>query len=190
MERSLVLVKPDGVKRGLIGEIISRFEKAQLKVVAMKMVWVDKELVAQHYPDSRVELLTGIGEKTLKTYSEYNKDPKVELGTDDPLEIGKIVNLWNMELLSAGPVVAIVIEGNHAVDNIRRIVGPTLPVFAPPGTIRGDYSVDSPVAANEQKRSVKNLIHASGNQEEAAYEIALWFENKEIHDYKRSDEMV
>lgn len=188
MEKSLVLVKPDGVQRGLVGEIIGRFEKAGLKLVAMKMVWVDKELVGKHYPESRTELLTGIGEKTLKTYAEYNKDAKAELGTDDPYEIGKLVNDWNKDALSSGPVVAMVLEGNHAVDNVRRIVGPTLPVFAPPGTIRGDYAVDSPVMANEKKRSVRNLIHASGNKEEAEYEIDLWFGSTDIHDYKRADE--
>lgn len=188
MEKTLVLIKPDGVARGLVGEIIGRFEKAGLKLVAMKMVWVDRELVGKHYPESRTELLTGIGEKTLKTYAEYGKDPKVELGTDDPFEIGKIVNQWNKDLLTSGPVVAMVWEGNHAVDNVRRIVGPTLPVFAPPGTIRGDYAVDSPVRANETKRSVRNLIHASGNQEEAKYEIDLWFGKNDIHEYKRADE--
>lgn len=188
MEKTLVLVKPDGVQRGLVGEIIGRFEKAGLKLVAMKMVWVDKELVGKHYPESRTELLTGIGEKTLKTYAEYNKDAKAELGTDDPYEIGKLVNQWNKDLLTSGPVVAMVLEGNHAVDNVRRIVGPTLPVFAPPGTIRGDYAVDSPVSANETKRSVRNLIHASGNKEEADYEIDLWFGANDIHDYKRADE--
>lgn len=190
MEQTLVVIKPDGVKRGLIGEIISRFEKAGLKIVALKMIWVDKELVGKHYPESRTELLRGIGEKTLKTYAEYGKDPKVELGTDDPLEIGKIVNMWNMELLTSGPVVAMVVEGNHAVDNVRRIVGPTLPAFAPPGTIRGDYSIDSPVLANQKKRSVRNLIHASGNLQEAKYEIDLWFGNQDIHSYKRADEDI
>ncbi len=188
MEKSLVLVKPDGVQRGLVGEIIGRFEKAGLKLVAMKMVWVDRELVGKHYPESRTELLTGIGEKTLKTYAEYNKDAKAELGTDDPYEIGKLVNNWNKDALSSGPVVAMVLEGNHAVDNVRRIVGPTLPVFAPPGTIRGDYAVDSPVMANEKKRSVRNLIHASGNKEEAEYEIDLWFGSNDIHEYTRADE--
>lgn len=161
MEQTLVVVKPDGVQRGLVGEIIGRFEKTGLKIVAMKMIWVDKELVGKHYPDSRTELLTGIGEKTLKTYAEYNKDPKAELGTDVPLEIGKIVNMWNMELLTSGPVVAMVWEGNHAVDNVRKLVGATLPVFSAPGTIRGDYSVDSPVLANQKKRSVKNLNHGA-----------------------------
>lgn len=190
MEQSLILVKPDGVKRGLVGEILARFEKAGLKIVAMKMIWVDKELVSKHYPESRIELLKGIGEKTLQTYKEFGKNAKKELGTEDPSEIGKLVNRWNMEMLSSGPVVAVVLEGNHAISNIRRLVGHTLPNFAAPGTIRGDYSVDSPVLANQRKRPVKNLIHASGNQEEAEYEIALWFTKEEIHSYKRADEDV
>lgn len=190
MERSLVLVKPDGVMRGLIGEIIGRFEKSGLKLVAMKMVWVDKELLSKHYPDSRIEFLKGMGEKTLKTYEQYGKDAKKELGTTDALEIGKMINVWNMEALSSGPVVAMLIEGNHAIDNIRRIVGNTLPTFAAPGTIRGDYSVDSPALANMKKRSVRNLIHASGTIEEGIYEAGLWFNPGEIHDYKRTDEDV
>lgn len=190
MERSLVLIKPDGVKRGIVGDIIHRFEKAGLKIVGMKMVWVDKTLVDKHYPDSRVEFLKGMGEKTLKSYKEFDKDPVKELGTDDPLEIGKLVNQWNKEFITNGPVVAMVLEGNHAIDNVRRLVGATLPVFAAPGTIRGDYSVDSPVLANERKRAVKNLIHASGTPEEARLEIDLWFDNAELHTYPRADENV
>lgn len=190
IERSIVLIKPDGVKRGLVGEILRRFERAGLKIVAMKMVWVDEELVAKHYPESRTELMRGIGEKTLKTYKEYGMDPTESLGTMDPLEIGKMVNRWNMEFLSSGPVVAILLEGVHAIDNVRMIVGNTLPRFAEPGTIRGDFSLDSPALANATKRSVRNLVHASGNPEEAKYEEQLWFHEVEIHDYKRSDEDV
>lgn len=190
MERSLVLIKPDGVKRGIVGDIIHRFEKAGLKIVGMRMVWVDKTLVEKHYPDSRVEFLRGMGEKTLKSYKEFGKDPVKELGTDDPLEIGKLVNSWNKEFITNGPVVAMVLEGNHAVDNVRRLVGATLPVFAAPGTIRGDYSVDSPVLANARKRAVKNLIHASGTPEEAKLEIELWFEKIDLHSYTRAEEEV
>jgi nucleoside-diphosphate kinase len=190
MQRTLVLVKPDGVQRGIVGDIIHRFEKAGLKIVGMKMVWVNKALIDQHYPDSRTEFLKGMGEKTLKSYKEYGKDPKKELGTDDPHEIGKIINNWNKSFLTSGPVMAMVLEGNHAIDNVRRLVGATLPTFAAPGTIRGDYSVDSPVLANEKKRTVKNLIHASGEPEEAKYEIDLWFTPEEIHSYKRADEDV
>lgn len=189
-EQSVVLVKPDGVKRGLVGEITTRFEKAGLKIAAMKMVWVDKEFAGKHYPEERTELLKGIGEKTLQTYEKYGKDPNEVLGTKDPLEIGKMVNRWNMDFLSSGPVVAILLEGPHAIDNVRMVVGATLPVFADPGTIRGDYSLDSPALANERKRAVHNLVHASGNPEEAEYEKQLWFRNEEVHDYKRVDEDI
>ena len=190
MERSLVLVKPDGVKRGIVGDIIYRFEKAGLKIVGMKMVWVDKNLVDKHYPDSRTELLQGIGEKTMQSYKENGKDPLKELGTDDPMKIGKMVNDWNKEYLTAGPVVAIVLEGHHSISNVRRIVGHTFPSMANPGTIRGDYSLDNPVLANERKRPVRNIIHASGNKAEAEYEIDLWFSKEELHSYPRADEDV
>lgn len=190
IERTLVLVKPDGIKRSLSGEIISRFEKAGLKIVAMKMIWVDKEYVAKHYPDSRGELLTAMGEKSLKTYEKYGLDPMKILGTKEPAEIGKMINEWNKNFLSSGPVIAMVLEGIHAIDNVRMITGNTLPTFAEPGSIRGDYAIDSPALANQQKRAVHNLIHASGNLAEAAHEIELWFTADEIHDYKRADEDV
>ena len=157
-EKTLVLIKPDGVKRGLIGEIITRFEKTGLKIVALKMIQVDKNFVLKHYPTDRLEFLRGIGEKTLQTYEKYQKDPEKELGTKDSLEIGKMVNNWNIEFLTSGPVIAIVLEGIHAVDNVRMMVGNTLPVFAQPGTIRGDFSIDSPALANERKRPVRKVI--------------------------------
>lgn len=188
MERTVVLVKPDGVKRGLVGEIVSRFEKVGLKIVAMKMVWVKEDFAAKHYPVSREEWVKGMGEKTLKTYTEYGKDPMEEIGTKDPLEIGKMVAKWNLEFLSSGPVVAMVLEGVHAITNVRKIVGNTVPTFSDAGTIRGMYSVDSPAQANATKRAVHNLIHASGNPEEAKFEEELWFHKNEIHDYKRVDE--
>lgn len=190
IERTLVLVKPDGVKRGLVGDIVSRFEKAGLKIVAMKMVWVDKKHVAKHYPDSRTELLQAMGEKSLKTYEKYGLDPMEILGTTDPTAIGKMINEWNRDFLSSGPVVAMVLEGIHAIDNVRMITGNTLPTFAEPGSIRGDFSIDSPALANSRKRAVHNMVHASGNVAEAVYEIDLWFTAKDIHDYKRSDEDV
>lgn len=189
MEQTVVLIKPDGVKRGLVGEMLTRFEKTGLKIVALKMVWMEADLVAQHYSDNE-DFLRSMGEKTLKTYLEYGKDPGEELGTDDPLKIGQMIRKWNIEFLTSGPVVAILLEGIHAVSNVRMIVGPTLPVFAPPGTIRGDYSIDSPVLANQTGRAVKNLVHASGTPEEAEFERKLWFHEDEISSYKRADEEV
>lgn len=188
-ERTVVLIKPDGVKRALVGEIIQRFEKAGLKIVALKMAWVDKDLVAKHYPDDK-DYLTRVGEKTLKTYKEYGRDPNEELGTKDAYEIGKMVRQWNMDFLSSGPVVAILLQGLHAVDNVRMMAGNTLPRFAQPGTIRGDYSLDSPILANMGKRTVRNLVHASGTIEEAKFEEELWFHKNEIFKYKRADEDI
>ena len=186
-EKTVVLLKPDAVKRALVGEILHRFEKAGLKIIGLKMAWVDKSLVAKHYPDDK-EYLTKVGHKTLKTYAEYGRDPNEELGTKDAYEIGKMVRQWNMEFLNSGPVVAILLQGLHAVDNVRMMCGNTLPRFAEPGTIRGDYSLDSPVLANMNKRSVRNLVHASGTPEEAEFEEQLWFRKNQIFQYKRSDE--
>jgi nucleoside-diphosphate kinase len=190
-ERTVVLVKPDGVKRGLIGEVISRFEKMGLKIIGLKLVWADKELAAKHYPDSRTELMKAIGEKTLATYEKYGRDPKEEFGDKTPEDIGKMVNKWNIDFITSGPVIAMVLEGVHAIDNVRAVAGNTLPVFAVPGTIRGDFSIDSPALANVKGRAVRNIVHASGNVEEAKYEEQLWFRNDDIVDnYKRTDEDV
>lgn len=188
-ERTVVLLKPDTIKRGLIGEILSRFEKVGLKIVALKMVWVKADLVAKHYPSDK-DYLTAIGNKTLKTYEEYGEDPAEEMGTKDAYEIGKMVREWNMEFLSSGPVVAILLQGLHAVDAVRMMVGNTLPRFAQPGTIRGDYSLDSPILANLNKRTIRNMIHASGSMEEAKFEEELWFHKQEIFNYKRADEEI
>jgi len=188
-EKTVVLLKPDTIKRGLVGEILMRFEKAGLKIIALKMVWVNKDLVAKHYPNDR-EYLTAIGHKTLKSYDEYGLDAHEELGTKNPYEIGKMVRQWNMEFLSSGPVVAVLFQGVHAVDAVRMMIGNTLPRFATPGTIRGDYSLDSPILANLNKRTVKNMIHASGTLIEAKFEQELWFHDQEIHNYQRADEEI
>lgn len=188
VERTLVLVKPDGVKRALVGEIVSRFEKRGLKITGMKMVWVDEGMVRKHYPTTRNEWVNGIGEKTLKAYADYGTDPKEHLGTMDPHEIGLLVCKWLVDYLTSGPVVAIILEGPHAITAVRKIAGYTYPDTAIPGTIRGDYSIDSPDLANMTKRSGMNLVHASGNSEEAEFEIALWFKKEEIHKYIRTDE--
>lgn len=189
MEKSVVLIKPDGVKRGLVGEIIQRFERAGLKIAAMKMIWVTKTLVGKHYRDDN-DYHRGVGERTLANYKEFGLDPNEKLGTADPVEIGKMVRKWNMEFLSSGPVVAILFEGYDAIRIIRKIVGSTYPSESAPGTIRGDFSLESPKVANTQKRTVRNLIHASGNQEEAEFERQLWFHEDEIYTYKRLDEEI
>ncbi|OGG07739.1 nucleoside-diphosphate kinase [Candidatus Gottesmanbacteria bacterium RIFCSPHIGHO2_01_FULL_42_12] len=190
MERTVVLVKPDGVQRGLVGEIIARFEKVSLKIIAMKMVWIDKDFASKHYMATREEWLKTIGERTLKTNAEYGRNTKEILGTEEAMEIGKMVAGWLIEYLCEGPVVAMLLEGNHAVDAVRKIAGNTIPLKAEPHTIRGAYSVDSMDLANDRKRPGKNVMHSSGNLEEAKYEAELWFNPEEIHDYKLAHEDV
>ena len=185
MEQSLVIVKPDGVVRGLNGEILRRFEQVGLKMVAAKMTRAPKELAEKHYPADRKELWVGIGNKTLENYQKYGIDAKKELGTADAYEIGKMVRVWLLDYLMEGPVFAFVLEGPHAVELVRKLCGHTLPLLAPPGTIRGDFSYDSSYLANSAKRPIKNLMHASGTVEEAIYELNLWFKKEEIQTYER-----
>lgn len=188
MEQTLVVIKPDGVIRGLTSEILARFEKAGLKLVAAKMLTVTREHASKHYPADREELWTGIGNKTLDNYKTLELDAKKLLGTDDPKKIGDIVRVWLLDYISSGPVFAAVLEGPHAVELVRKICGHTLPLLSAPGTIRGDFSFDSAFLANTGRRAIKNLIHASGTIEEAKYEIPLWFGQKEVQKYKRTDE--
>ncbi len=183
MERTLIILKPDAVQRGLVGEIINRFEKAGLKMVATKMVQVNKDLANKHYPSDRTEFIEGMGQKTLGSYKEQGLNPHDQFGTDDAHKIGLELQKWLVEGITSGPVIAIVIEGPHAIALVRKICGNTLPVKAEPGTIRGDYSFDSPALANREKRSIRNLIHASGDKDEAGFEIGLWFSEEELHSY-------
>jgi nucleoside-diphosphate kinase len=188
-QRTLVLVKPDGVKRGLVGEVIKRIERRGLKVVALKMVSVDRAHLEGHFPSSD-EWVGRLGDKGLKTFAEYQLDPKEHLGSDDRMEIGKMVKESLFEYMTSGPIVAMVVEGLHAIDMVRKLAGHTLPVFAEMGTIRGDYSVDSPAIANVEKRAIHNIMHASETPEEANNEVGLWFKPDELHSYKRSDEDI
>jgi nucleoside-diphosphate kinase len=188
-ERTLVLLKPDAVARGLVGEVIGRFERAGLKLAAMKIVHPTAEKAAGHYngPDAWI---SGMGQKTLDSFEEFGMDVMAVLGTEDPFEIGTMVRGWLIDYVSSGPVVAIVLEGVHAISAVRRLIGFTIPSRAEPGTIRGDLSIDSNTISSLETRATKNLIHASGNPEEAAQEIAYWFDDDEIVVYTRSDEPV
>ena len=149
IEKSLVIIKPDGVERGLIGDIIKRFETAGLKIIGIKMVWIGKEFAEEHY-------------KAHKSKSFFK-----EL----------------VEFITEGPVVAFVVEGVHAVDNVRRLIGPTSPHEAAPGTIRGDFAHISMAYASKKGSGGKNVIHSSGNKKEADQEIGLWFKKDELHSY-------
>jgi len=188
-EKTLVLIKPDAVKRGLIGEIIKRFESRGLKVVALRLFKSNKKILEKHYPNNK-KFIINLGNKSLETYRKYNLDPIKELGTDDSGKIGKMVRNWLVDFMASGPVVKMILEGPHAVDVVRKIVGDTQPAFAQVGTIRGDFQIESAGPANKDKRPIRNLVHASGNKAEAIEEILLWFDPDEICDYTRMEELV
>ncbi|MEK6849601.1 MAG: nucleoside-diphosphate kinase [Nanoarchaeota archaeon] len=154
IERTLILLKPDAVQRGVMGEIISRFEKAGLKIVGAKMAWADDALAKKHY---REELA---------------------------LRRGEAVRQMNVDFLKEGPVLALAIEGIGSIEIVRKMIGATEPRAALPGTVRGDYTHSSYAYADAKKSVVRNLIHASSDANDAKIEINVWFSPKELHSYK------
>ncbi|KKW15211.1 MAG: Nucleoside diphosphate kinase [Parcubacteria group bacterium GW2011_GWA2_50_10b] len=183
-EQTFVLIKPDAVQKGLIGEIIKRFEQRDLKIVALEMFQPTTKQIDDHYPKDNA-WITRLGEKSLSTYKKYGIDPKPLVGSDDPAKIGPLVRSWVIDYMTAAPLVRMVVQGLHAVDTVRKIAGPTLPFQADIGTIRGDFSIDSPALANSEKRAVMNLVHASETPEEAQHEIKHWFGDIKTLSYKR-----
>jgi nucleoside-diphosphate kinase len=152
-ERTLVVLKPDAVVRGLAGRIIQRFEDASLKIVGIKMREMDADFTRKHYFDLEERL-------------------------------GRAVYDTTATFMQRGPVIAFVLEGEDAVATVRKIVGSTYPNEAQPGSIRGDFAHQSKAVANATGKAVANLVHASGNREEAAYEVNLWFDKTELFDYR------
>jgi nucleoside-diphosphate kinase len=160
IERTLILLKPDAVQRGIVGEILSRFEKAGLKMVGVKMLSPGKEHYHKHYEDIS-KMITRRGQQAFDV---------------------------TLNFMMSGPVVAVVLEGVNSVALVRKMVGETEPKAAQPGTIRGDYAHISFEYATEQGASVPNLIHASGDSDEAKQEIDLWFKEEELLSYKLAHE--
>ncbi len=184
-ERTLVLIKPDGIQRALIGEILGRYERLGLKLVGLKLVVPTKEQVEGHYTlDPNWRRVTG--EKTINSYKARGLTPPSE----DPLEITAKILDGLKRYLTAGPVVAMVWEGAHAVELVRKVTGGTEPRGAAVGTIRGDFVPDSYVMSDQDGRAVRNLIHGSGSVEEANMEIPHWFKKDELIDYKVRHEDV
>jgi nucleoside-diphosphate kinase len=183
-QRTLVLLKPDAVQRGIMGEIITRFEKKGLKFVAMKMVLPTRDQAEKHYFWSESEKLSS-GNRTIDAYQskglEVNKTA-IEYAEDTQRKLYKFI--------TAGPIVAIVIEGAHAIDHVRKVVGSGNPLQADVGTIRADFTIDSYIIADEADRAARNLIHASSSVDEAEREIKVWFKEEELVNYELAIEKI
>jgi len=176
-EKTLVLLKPDAVQRNLIGEIIGRFERVGLKIIAMKFVVPTKEQAFKHYVKNEEEIVA-LGNRSI----EGKKKSGVEV-KEDPRTLGQQIIDRLVRFLSSGPVVAFVLEGNQAIAITRKIVGSTEPLQSAVGTVRGDYTIDSYVLADNDNRAVRNLVHASSSQFDSGYEIDVWFKKDEIYSY-------
>jgi nucleoside-diphosphate kinase len=184
-ERTLVVIKPDGVQRALMGDIIHRYERSGLKLVALKMLRVTEEFIEKHYTlDPAWRRLTG--EKTIKSYLDRGVKPPI----DDPLKVTEALLKKLSSYMASGPVIAMVWEGTHAVAVVRKITGGTEPLMAAIGTIRGDFLVDSYEVSDIDNRTIRNLVHASGTVTEARMEIDHWFTEAEIIPYTHHREQI
>ena len=182
-ERTLVIVKPDGIQRALIGEIIKRYERTGLKLVALKMLVPTEKMVEEHYlldPDWK----KNVGEKAIASYVKRGETPP----STDPIEVADSVVVSLKKYMTSGPVIAMIWEGGHAVELVRKITGGTEPRSAGVGTIRGDFVLDSYQMADTDTRAIRNLIHASGTVPEAEMEIPHWFNKDEIINYRVAHE--
>ena len=186
-ERTLIVIKPDGVQRSLVGEIIQRFERVGLKLVAIKMVQPSEDMATKHYYEvGGDEWVEEVGRKARAAYEKKGEESPYKTNKEN----GMAVLQANAKYLSAGPVVAIVLEGAHAVELVRKIAGATAPLLADVGTIRGDLTLDSYPLADTDRRSVRNLLHASGTVDEAKQEIDIWFKKDEVLNYTHLFEKI
>lgn len=181
----MVLIKPDGVQRSLIGEIIRRYERTGLKLIGLKFLVPDRPMIKKHYTIDP-EWLRKVGEKSITAYEKKGLEPPFK----EPVKCGEAVLERLVKYLSCGPVVAMVWQGNQAVGVVRKITGGTEPLTSDVGTIRGDLTIDSYDLGDIDERAIRNLIHASGSVEEAEEEIALWFEKEELVNYRLVSEAI
>ncbi|HME86869.1 MAG TPA: nucleoside-diphosphate kinase [Candidatus Nanoarchaeia archaeon] len=183
-ERTLVILKPDVMARGITGEIVSRFEKLGLKIIGMKMLQADPKVAAEHYKKD--------DEWLLKKGKQISEQLKLAAGSDEEYKANarKVILNPLVTDIQLYPIVAIVLEGHKAVHMVKKHVGPTSPEEALPGTIRGDYSQDSYLLANTLNRPVINMIHCTDDPKEADREINLWFKADEVIDWVKLDETL
>ncbi len=183
-ERSFVAVKPDGVQRALVGEVIHRIERTGLKIVAMKMFVPSREKAVKHYgkDDKWYEEKGSILVEGMKA--------KGQTPTKSVIEYGKDIIETVIKYMTMGPIVAFVVEGAHAVEVVKKIVGSTEPAKSDVGTIRGDFTIDSYLTANLDGRAVRNIMHCTDKPEEAQREIDIWFSPEEIIAYTTIQEKI
>lgn len=184
IEQTLIIIKPDAVKRGLVGIIFEVFENVGLKLLAAKMIKPDKNVIKNHYPGTK-EWIKEMGKKTLASFKQSGLDVKKQMGTDDPQKLGQFVYDRLIKYWMEGPIIVSVWEGPQAIEIARKLRGHTIPYLAQPGTLHASYSFDSSPLSTGLNRVVKTFVHASEDKKEAEREIRYWFGTLEFRSYKR-----
>lgn len=178
-------IKPDGIQRGLIGEVMRRYERAGLKLIALKMVVANEDFIEKHYTlDPNWRRVTG--EKTIEGYRSKGQTPPSE----DPFEITAKILENLKKFMTSGPIIAMIWEGAHAQKVVKKITGGTEPLTSDVGTIRGDYVLDSYAMSDQDGRAIRNIVHCSGSVKEAEDEINHWFTPEEIINYRLVQEEI
>ena len=185
MEKTLLIIKPDAIQRGLVSIIFETFENSGLKLLAGKMVKPDAQVIKNHYPGTP-EWIKEMGEKTLASFKQSGLDVKEKMKTDDPVKLGQFVYDRLIKYWQEGPIIVMVWEGPGAITIARKLRGHTIPLLADPGSLHSRYSYDSSPLSASLDRVVKTFVHASGSTDEAEREIKYWFsEVKEFKSYER-----
>ncbi|MCK9439281.1 MAG: nucleoside-diphosphate kinase [Patescibacteria group bacterium] len=183
-QRTFVILKPDAVQRGLVGETIKRIERTGLKMVALKMIMANEDQCWKHY-NKDDEWFLKKGQMIVENRQKAGMPVEKEA-----IEYGKDIIAALVKFMTCGPIIPMIFEGNQAVAIVKKIVGGTEPTTSDVGTIRGDFTLDSYELSNLDSRAVRNLIHCSDVPEEALREIDLWFKKEEILTYRLIAEQV
>ncbi|MDD3669462.1 MAG: nucleoside-diphosphate kinase [Alphaproteobacteria bacterium] len=173
-EKTFAIIKPEAVAQKLIGKIIAKIEESGLAITKMRMMSVPRALAEKHYAKDDA-WCAKIGGGALRDYAKAGRDPKTEAGTDDPIQIGRQIQQRTIAHLISAPVVIMELTGENAAEAFRALCGATEPASADPASIRGLFAKDDYTTSLLEKRPLRNLLHSSGNAEEARAELDMWF---------------
>ena len=184
LEQTLIILKPDALKRGLVGKVIETFENVGLKLLAGKMLKPSADVIKNHYPGTS-ECIKEMGKKTLASFKQSGASVIKTFKTEDPNKLGTFIYKRLIKYWMEGPIVVMVWEGPNAVAVARKLRGHTIPALAIPGTLLAQFSFDSSPLSASLDRVVKTFVHASGSTDEAEREIKYWFKDAKFNDYER-----
>ncbi len=184
IERTLIIIKPDALKRGLVGKIIETFENVGLKLLTAKMLRPNEQVIKNHYPGTP-EWIREMGEKTLASFKQSGDNVMKTFDTEDPNKLGTFVYDRLIKYWMEGPIIVMIWEGPNAITVARKLRGHTIPAIADPGTLLAQFSFDSSPLSTSLDRVVKTFIHASGSTDESEREIKYWFKDVKFKNYER-----